>query len=103
MKIVIGAALAVMAVAADPGHATGLATCQSGPESGWRSQDALKQRLTGQGWQSRRIKVDGGCYEVYALDDCLVAGRYWDQVSWALEEHAWRFEPRRELTSSGRR
>jgi hypothetical protein len=34
MKIVIAAAaLAVMAVAADPGHATGLATCQSGPES----------------------------------------------------------------------
>ena len=48
MKIVIAAAaLAVMAVAADPGHATELATCQSGPESGWRSQDALKQRLTG--------------------------------------------------------
>lgn len=69
MKIVIAAALAVMAVAADPGHATGLATCQSGPESGWKSQDALKQRLTGQGWQIRRIKVDGGCYEVYALDD----------------------------------
>jgi hypothetical protein len=70
MKIVIAAAvLAVMAVAADPGHATGLATCQSGPESGWRSQDALKQRLTGQGWQIRRIKVDGGCYEVYAFDD----------------------------------
>jgi hypothetical protein len=66
MKIVIAAAaLAVMAVAADPGHAT----CQSGPEPGWRSQDALKQRLTGQGWQIRRIKVDGGCYEVYALDD----------------------------------
>ena len=35
MKIVIAAAaLAVMAVAADPGHATGLATCQSGQESG---------------------------------------------------------------------
>ena len=57
MKIVIAAAaLAVVAVAADPGHATGLATCQSGQESGWRSQDALKQRLTSQGWQIRRIK-----------------------------------------------
>jgi hypothetical protein len=22
----------------------------------------------------------------------LVAERYWDQVSWAIEEHAWRFE-----------
>ena len=70
MKIAIAAAtLAVAAIAAAPGHATGLATCQSGPESGWKSQDALKQRLTGQGWQVRRIKVDGGCYEVYALND----------------------------------
>jgi hypothetical protein len=70
MKVAIAAAtLAVATVAAAPGHATGLATCQSGPESGWKSQDALKQRLTGQGWQVRRIKVDGGCYEVYALND----------------------------------
>ena len=49
--------------------ATGLATCDSGPEEGWQSQDTLKERLTEQGWQVRRIKVDGGCYEVYALDD----------------------------------
>ncbi len=66
MKIAIAAAaLAVMAVAAAPGHATGLATCQSGPEAGWWPQDALKQRLAGQGWQVGRITVDGGCYEVY--------------------------------------
>jgi hypothetical protein len=70
MKIAVAAAaLAVAALAAATGHATGLATCQSGPESGWKLQDALKQRLTGQGWQVRRIKVDGGCYEVYALND----------------------------------
>lgn len=50
-------------------QATGLTTCDSGPQSGWRAQDALQQQLTGQGWQVRRIKVDGGCYEVYAIDD----------------------------------
>jgi len=49
--------------------ATGLATCDSGPEDTWRSQDELKKRLVEQGWEVRRIKVDGGCYEVYALDD----------------------------------
>ena len=70
MKIAVAAAaLAVAALAASSGHAIGLATCQSGPEAGWWPQDALKQRLTGQGWQVRRIKVDGGCYEVYALND----------------------------------
>jgi hypothetical protein len=51
------------------GYATGLATCESGPESEWQPQDVLQKQLTGKGWQVRRIKVDGGCYEVYALDD----------------------------------
>lgn len=48
--------------------ATGLATCDSGPESGWQEQDVLRERLERDGWQVRRIKIDGGCYEVYALD-----------------------------------
>jgi len=50
-------------------YADGLATCDSGPESGWQSQDVLTQQLTAKGWQVRRIKVDQGCYEVYALDE----------------------------------
>lgn len=49
--------------------ATGLATCNSGPPSGWQSQETLQTQLTKRGWQIRRIKVDGGCYEVYALND----------------------------------
>jgi hypothetical protein len=52
-----------------PASATGLATCDSGARSGWQSQDVLKQRLVKQGWQVRNIKIDGGCYEVYALTD----------------------------------
>lgn len=49
--------------------ADGLATCDSGPESGWQSKEVLTKQLTDKGWQVRRIKVDGGCYEVYALDE----------------------------------
>lgn len=48
--------------------ATGLATCDSGAESGWKSQDDLKKQLAAQGWKVRRIKIDGGCYEVYAIN-----------------------------------
>ena len=51
------------------GYADGLATCDSGPESGWQSSDVLTKQLTDKGWQVRRIKVDQGCYEVYALDE----------------------------------
>jgi len=61
-------ALAAFAVTLDA-HATGLATCESGPPSGWQSEDSLRKQLTDRGWQIRRVKIDGGCYEVYALDD----------------------------------
>lgn len=50
-------------------HATGLATCESGPKSGWQASEKLEKELTDKGWKVRRIKEDGGCYEVYALDD----------------------------------
>ncbi len=49
--------------------ATGLATCDSGPQETWQPQSKLEEQLKSQGWQIRRIKIDGGCYEVYALDD----------------------------------
>ena len=50
-------------------NATGLATCDSGPKSGWKSPETLEKLLTERGWKVRRIKEDGGCWEVYALDD----------------------------------
>jgi hypothetical protein len=52
-----------------PAFATGLATCDSGPKEGWQPQAKLEQQLKDKGWQVRKIKVDGGCYEVYALNE----------------------------------
>lgn len=49
--------------------ATGLATCDSGPQETWQPQAKLEQQLKEKGWQVRRIKIDGGCYEVYALNE----------------------------------
>lgn len=65
----LGLALCAVAILHTPAHATGLATCESGPKSGWKSPEVLTKQLTDQGWQVRRIKEDGGCYEVYAIDD----------------------------------
>ncbi len=67
-SLVLAIALASLA-AGQMSHATGLATCESGPQSGWQSEDSLRRQLTERGWQIRRVKIDGGCYEVYALDD----------------------------------
>ena len=64
--------LIVAAVAATPlgvANATGLANCDSGPPEKWQSQEKLTETLKAKGWDIRKIKVDGGCYEVYAIDD----------------------------------
>lgn len=66
-KILILAAL--LSAAAGHASATGLATCDSGPQSGWKTEDTLRKQLADKGWQIRRIKIDGGCYEVYAIDE----------------------------------
>jgi hypothetical protein len=49
--------------------ATGLATCESGPQESWKTTQELEDKLTEKGWTVRRIKIDGGCYEVYAVDE----------------------------------
>ena len=66
------AAWIAAAIAAMPAHvasATGLATCDSGPPDKWQSQEKLTAMLKEKGWEIRKIKVDGGCYEVYAIDE----------------------------------
>ncbi|HKW38307.1 MAG TPA: PepSY domain-containing protein [Burkholderiales bacterium] len=50
-------------------RATGLATCDSGARESWQPQEKLTALLKQKGWQVRRIKEDGGCYEVYALNE----------------------------------
>lgn len=62
--------LAVATMLATPiAAATGLATCDSGNKETWQPQEKLEKQLTDQGWKIRRIKIDGGCYEVYALNE----------------------------------
>lgn len=73
MKSTLKTTLSVLAictaVVAMPVRATGMATCDSGPPSGWQPQDKLEKELADAKWQVRRIKIDGGCYEVYAIND----------------------------------
>ena len=45
--------------------ATGRMTCDSGEKSTWQSQEQLQSQIEADGWKVRKIKVDGGCYEVY--------------------------------------
>ena len=58
-----------LVLASLPARATGFATCDAGPRDGWQSQEKLSAVLKDKGWQIRRIKEDGGCYEVYAMNE----------------------------------
>ena len=66
LSIVVASALVLSCGAA---RATGLATCDSGPKDKWQPESKLEKMLTDKGWKVRKIKEDGGCYEVYALDE----------------------------------
>jgi len=69
MRLFLAAAVLAASSLTAPAHATGLATCDSGPQEKWQPQEKLQKMLTDRGWQIRRIKIDGGCYEVYALTE----------------------------------
>lgn len=70
LHILAAAALAASTLlTAVPASATGLATCDSGDKSTWQPQATLEKQLKDKGWQIRRIKEDGGCYEVYAVTE----------------------------------
>jgi hypothetical protein len=62
-------ALAFLTFTSLDAGATGSATCESGPRDMWQAQEKLSTMLKEKGWQVRRIKEDGGCYEVYALNE----------------------------------
>ena len=70
-------AMGVMCLTGASGHATGLATCDSGPKSGWQPVEKLEQQLKEKGYVVRRVKEDGGCYEVYALNEKGERGEFY--------------------------
>jgi hypothetical protein len=65
----LAAFVTLAAITATSSSATGLATCDSGPQDTWQPQAKLEEMLKEKGWTVRRIKIDGGCYEVYALNE----------------------------------
>jgi hypothetical protein len=60
-------ALTVIAIAAT-GPALAEGKCATGPKSKWQPKSVLETQLQADGYKVRQIKVEGGCYEVYATD-----------------------------------
>lgn len=66
-RFLAATAAATLAFSAAPASATGKLTCDAPPKQ-WKSRAALEAQLKKQGWQVRKSKVDGGCFEVYGTD-----------------------------------
>jgi len=58
---------ALALLVATPAFAAG-GTCSTAPASKFQSKATLKSQLKSEGLTVRQIKVEKGCYEVYALD-----------------------------------
>lgn len=53
---------------ATTGPALAAGKCSTSPKSKWQPQSKLEAQLQSEGLKVRRIKVENGCYEVYATD-----------------------------------
>ena len=76
-KSLLSLSFATLVLAATGARATGLATCDSGPKTGWQPVEKLEQMLKEKGFTVRRVKEDGGCYEVYALNEKGERGEFY--------------------------
>jgi len=45
--------------------ATGMYQCEAVDKAEWLTEAALTEKLETEGWSVRRMKPDGGCWEVY--------------------------------------
>ena len=43
-------------------------SCGNAPKSQWLSEQAIKDKAVAQGLDVRQVKVEGGCYEIKAVD-----------------------------------
>jgi hypothetical protein len=66
VKVCSALAVALALLATSPAFAEG--KCSFAPESKWQPREALQRRLEANGYRVQRIKIEGGCYEVYAFD-----------------------------------
>ena len=63
-------------------NATGRMTCDSGDQALWKTKDQLQSAIESDGWKVRKIKVDGGCYEVYgATPEGIRVEAYFDPLT----------------------
>lgn len=75
-------AMIVALGAAMPAFADEDANCTAEPKDKWITTDDAKAKAEDQGYQVRRVKVEGSCYEIYGFDkDKMKVEVFMDPVS----------------------
>ena len=71
-RIFLKAAALSLVLAAAPAYASsdgdGGDSCGNAPRDQWMSVDAAKAKGIALGYEVRNVKVEDGCYELYAID-----------------------------------
>jgi len=68
MKKIILATLLITAASAGLARAEEGQSCTNAAKDKWMSEDGIKAKAKAAGLDIRRIKLEGSCYEVYAID-----------------------------------
>ncbi|EEG10351.1 PepSY domain-containing protein [Pseudogulbenkiania ferrooxidans] len=77
-KLVLTALIAAVAAPA----AFAAAKCEQHPKEQWIKEADFKQKLVKEGYQIKKFKVDGNCYELYGKNkDGKKVEIYYDTVS----------------------
>ncbi len=66
--IAASAAFAAPAFAAEHDTAAAAESCGNAPRAEWKSENDIRQSAEGLGYKVRSIKVEDGCYEIYAFN-----------------------------------
>lgn len=68
MKTLHLKSLAVVALSALSASAFATGRCTKEPKTKWMKPQDMQTRLEQQGYQVKRVKTEGSCYEAYAVD-----------------------------------
>ncbi|MFC3624803.1 PepSY domain-containing protein [Vogesella amnigena] len=74
--------LAIALMASFASTAFAAAQCPAQPKDKWQKEADFKKQLQGQGYQIKKFKVSGNCYEIYGKNkDGKKVEIYFDPVS----------------------
>ncbi|MEB3042041.1 PepSY domain-containing protein [Rhizobium mulingense] len=68
MKKIMFATLLLGSASIGVAHAEEGQNCTQAPKDRWLSEDGIKEKAKAAGLDVRRVKMEGSCYEVYAVD-----------------------------------